>query len=74
MATVTEPEHVDLVAYSLVVDPETNQILIIGYREGEWSLPGGGSSHALLANGLYAADGIPGILPRCRMGRSGLVI
>jgi 8-oxo-dGTP diphosphatase len=40
MATVTEPERVD-VAYSLIVDPETEQILIVGYREGGWSLPGG---------------------------------
>ena len=41
MATLTEPEQVDLVAYSLVVDPETDQILIVGYRGGGWSLPGG---------------------------------
>ena len=40
MATVTEPERVD-VAYSLIVDPETEQILIVGYRDGGWSLPGG---------------------------------
>jgi 8-oxo-dGTP diphosphatase len=37
---VTEPERVD-VAYSLIVDPETEQILIVGYRGGGWSLPGG---------------------------------
>ena len=36
----TEPERVD-VAYSLIVDPETEQILIVGYRDGGWSLPGG---------------------------------
>jgi 8-oxo-dGTP diphosphatase len=40
MATVTDPERVD-VAYSLIVDPETEQILIVGYRDGGWSLPGG---------------------------------
>jgi 8-oxo-dGTP diphosphatase len=40
MATGTESERVD-VAYSLIVDPETNKILVVGYRNGGWSLPGG---------------------------------
>lgn len=40
MATVAEPERFD-VAYSLIVDPETEKILVVGYRGGGWSLPGG---------------------------------
>jgi 8-oxo-dGTP diphosphatase len=40
MTTETEHDRVD-VAYSLIVDPETDQILIVGHREGYWTLPGG---------------------------------
>jgi 8-oxo-dGTP diphosphatase len=40
MATLTDPERVD-VAYALIVDPETDKILIVGYRDAGWSLPGG---------------------------------
>jgi 8-oxo-dGTP diphosphatase len=40
MAAETVPERVD-VAYSLIVDPDTGKILIVGYRDGGWSLPGG---------------------------------
>jgi len=40
MATETQSERVD-VAYCLIVDPETGKILIVGYRNGGWSLPGG---------------------------------
>jgi 8-oxo-dGTP diphosphatase len=40
MAAATKSERDD-VAYALIVDPETGQILIVGYRGGGWSLPGG---------------------------------
>jgi 8-oxo-dGTP diphosphatase len=40
MATVAQYERDD-VAYALIVDPETGQILIVGYRGAGWSLPGG---------------------------------
>ncbi len=40
MTTVTKLERCD-VAYSLIVDPEAEQILLVGHRDGYWSLPGG---------------------------------
>jgi 8-oxo-dGTP diphosphatase len=40
MATETQTERVDG-AYCLIVDPETDRMLIVGYRNGGWSLPGG---------------------------------
>jgi 8-oxo-dGTP diphosphatase len=40
MAAATQPERDD-VAYALIVDPDTGQILVVGHRGGGWSLPGG---------------------------------
>lgn len=40
MTTAAELERCD-VAYSLIVDPEAGQILLVGHRDGYWSLPGG---------------------------------
>ena len=40
LTTATKLERCD-VAYSLIVNPETEQILIVGHRNGSWSLPGG---------------------------------